>query len=531
MSETQRMCSHCGAPMDPEAPRGLCPECLLKAGLPSETESGLLDPIPADSPPSPEELAGQFPDLEILELLGRGGMGVVYKARQKRLDRLVALKILASALEKAPGFAERFAREAKALARFSHPHIVGVFDFGQTEAGRYYLLMEYVDGANLRDVIRTGHVSAAEALAIVPQICAALEFAHAAGIVHRDIKPENILLDQAGRVKIADFGLAKMLQRPGDAYALTQAGTRMGTVRYMAPEQLDRPELVDHRADIYSLGVVFYELLTGEIPMGRFQPPSRRAHIDVRLDEVVLRSLEREPERRYQHASDMKTDVEAIAHHTPPPAAEPPQTPPPPPRRHSRPPPSTDQDSIRKAVRAPALGLVAVGALNMLPAFFLILYLAALTRPGNGVAVFLESAVYGLIGAACILAGRHMRRLQSLDLAFAGCLLALIPFAPYRVVQPFSAMISILGLTVGLWGLAVLSRSEVREAFIPPHRPENKKRLWIMGAATLIAILTARDFGLRVPWMFFATVGAVAAWNLTSNHRADVAGRSGSPNA
>ena len=136
--------------------------------------------------------------------------------------------------------------------------------------------------------------------------------------MHRDIKPENILLDKKGRVKIADFGLAKLMNR-GDKLAgraeftLTGSQQVMGTPHYMAPEQMERPQGVDHRADIYSLGVVFYEMLTGELPLGRFAAPSHKVQIDVRLDEVVLRSLEKEPERRYQHASAVKTDVERIS--------------------------------------------------------------------------------------------------------------------------------------------------------------------------------------------------------------------------
>jgi hypothetical protein len=165
----------------------------------------------------------------------------------------------------------------------------------------------------LRHVIQAGELSPAEDLAIVPQICEALQYAHEEGIVHRDIKPENILLDKKGRVKIADFGLAKLLDRPAGLYTLTGAGQRMGTPHYMAPEQIEHPGRVDHRADIYSLGVVFYEMLTGELPLGRFAPPSQKVQVDVRLDKVVLHSLEKEPERRYQHASEVKTDVEVIS--------------------------------------------------------------------------------------------------------------------------------------------------------------------------------------------------------------------------
>jgi hypothetical protein len=181
--------------------------------------------------------------------------------------------------------------------------------------------MEFVDGTDLRRVLQAGELSPEEALSIVPQICEALQFAHDEGIVHRDIKPENILLDKKGRVKIADFGLAKLLGRPAAPYTLTADGHRMGTPHYMAPEQIEHPGQVDHRADIYSLGVVFYEMLTGELPLGRFAPPSKKVHVDIKLDEVVLRTLEKEPERRYQQASEVKTDVETIKAESRPPKA------------------------------------------------------------------------------------------------------------------------------------------------------------------------------------------------------------------
>ena len=302
----------------------------MKAGFgtASGTEGG---GDPGFVPPTVEALAKLFPQLEILEFIGQGGMGAVYKARQPGLDRLVALKILPPRAGDDPGFAERFTREARALARLSHPNIVAVYDFGQAdgpgggsrragtaEAARpparlHYFLMEYVDGPNLRQLERAGQLSPREALQIVPQICEALQYAHDEGIVHRDIKPENVLLDKKGRVKIADFGLAKILGREPQNFRLTGAGQIMGTPHYMAPEQVEHPQAVDHRADIYSLGVVFYEMLTGELPLGKFAPPSRKVQVDVRLDEVVLHALEKEPGRRYQHASQVKTDVETIA--------------------------------------------------------------------------------------------------------------------------------------------------------------------------------------------------------------------------
>jgi predicted Ser/Thr protein kinase len=274
----------------------------------------------------PEELAPHFPQLEILECLGRGGMGVVYKARQKSLGRLVALKLLAPERVGDAKFAARFAQEARALAALSHPGIVTIHDFGQA-GGFYFLLMEFVDGVNLRQAMQAGRFTPEQALAVVPPVCEALQYAHDHGIVHRDIKPENLLLDKDGRVKIADFGIAKMLH--ADAPDPTPAESQPpGTAQYMAPEQKD-PGRTDHRADIYSLGVVLYELLTGEIPGARLQPPSSRVRgvqIDVRLDEVVLRALEAKPELRFQTAAEFRTQVDAAT--TKPGPAAPDITPP-----------------------------------------------------------------------------------------------------------------------------------------------------------------------------------------------------------
>jgi tRNA A-37 threonylcarbamoyl transferase component Bud32 len=256
-------------------------------------------------------MARHFPQFEILECLGRGGMGVVYKARQPKLNRIVALKILAPEKVADARFAERFQREAQMLARLNHPNIVTVYDFGEAD-GLYYLMMEFVDGVSLRQLLQARKIAPEEALGIVPEICEALQFAHDQGVVHRDIKPENVLLDKQGRVKIADFGIAKIVTGDQAQQAITQDQV-LGTPHYMAPEQVEKPQTVDHRADIYSLGVVFYEMLTGELPLGKFRSPSRMVQVDVRLDEVVLHTLEKEPERRYQHASEVKSDVETIA--------------------------------------------------------------------------------------------------------------------------------------------------------------------------------------------------------------------------
>jgi serine/threonine protein kinase len=305
-------CPYCGRPVPATAMQGICPVCMLKAGAFSQTE-GTNPPGATISPPALQELAPHFPQLEILEFLGRGGMGAVYKARQPKLNRLVALKILLRVdhAEKGSAFGSRFQREAQALARLHHPNIVAVHDFG--EAGPWpYLLMEYVDGLSLRQLYQSRTFAPEEALAVVPKICAALQYAHQQGVVHRDIKPENILIDTKGEVKIADFGIAKLLGDQPEA-GLTEDKQRIGTPHYMAPEQVEHPQDVDHRADIFSLGVVFYEMLTQELPLGRFAPPSHKVVVDVRLDEVVLRALQKEPELRYQQARQVQTDLETIA--------------------------------------------------------------------------------------------------------------------------------------------------------------------------------------------------------------------------
>ncbi len=327
-------CPQCGDRLPADTPHGICPKCMLGLGFDDPQPISLRGDQPTQEPggrfaaPSVSELAEHFPQLEILDLIGQGGMGSVYRVRQKALDRVVALKVLPLEVGRDPAFAERFAREARAMARLTHPHIVVIFDFGQAD-GFFYFIMEYVAGVNLRQALAAGRLSPQQALAIVPQICEALQFAHDEGIVHRDIKPENVLLDKRGNVKIADFGLAKLLGRTDNKLTLTGTGQVMGTPHYMAPEQFERPLEVDHRADIYSLGVVFYELLTGELPLGRFAPPSQKTDVPADLDQVVLRTLEKEPALRYQQASEVKTAVQtassggfAPSHATAPPVAQ-----------------------------------------------------------------------------------------------------------------------------------------------------------------------------------------------------------------
>src|SRR6516165_12690811 len=207
-------CPGCQAEVTADAPHGLCPACLFQRIIEGQDEAEELPagrtPPAGFVPPAAAELAKHFPQLEMLALLGQGGMGAVYKARQTKLDRLVAVKILPPEVARDPAFAERFTREARSLARLNHPHIVTVHDFGDVD-GLYYFTMEYVDGRNLRDLLQTGPLPPAQARSLTLQICDALQYAHDEGLVHRDIKPENIHLDRKGRVKIADFGLAKLV--------------------------------------------------------------------------------------------------------------------------------------------------------------------------------------------------------------------------------------------------------------------------------------------------------------------------------
>ena len=346
-------CPLCGVPLPVDAVNGCCPRCLM-VGAMQPTQGG--ETAPAIPALTPEELAPHFPQLEILECLGRGGMGVVYKARQKSLNRLVALKLLAPERADDPQFAARFEKEAHALAALNHPNIVGVHDFGSVAQSSglpsdqprglnhiYYLLMEFVDGVNLRQLLQTKRLTPKEALSIVPPVCDALQCAHDHGIVHRDIKPENLLIDKGGAVKIADFGIAKMYSSPlapreepsavanstvartSDAAPSSESPqlisrserVTLGTPDYAAPEQQNGT--ADHRADIYSLGVVLYEMLTGERPKEDITPPSKRVQVDIRIDEIVLRALERTPELRFATATEFRTQVEAAANNEKPP--------------------------------------------------------------------------------------------------------------------------------------------------------------------------------------------------------------------
>jgi len=246
-----------------------------------------------------------IPGYEILRLLGEGGMGRVWLARQTSLDRLVAVKVLATKGVAATQWLDRLEREARSMARLSHPHIVAVYDFVRHEDGGAAIVMEWVGSGSLREKwLASGKPvrDLGAVRSIVWQVASALVAAHGAGIVHRDLKPENILVAVDGSAKVTDFGLA--LPLGPDWQRLTLSGTSFGTVGYMAPEQLEGKE-IDGRADVYSLGVILYELLTGVRPQGHFDPPGKvRRDLPTGLEKLVLDSIRTRPDKRLVSAAE-----------------------------------------------------------------------------------------------------------------------------------------------------------------------------------------------------------------------------------
>jgi hypothetical protein len=529
MTQTH-LCRQCGADLPGDSPDGLCPACRpADIGTRQDPATGAA---PGQLPPVvPADLARYFPTLEILELLGQGGMGTVYKARQLRLDRLVALKVLAVGPDTAGTFADRFLREARALARLAHPAIVTIHDFG--EAGElYYFVMEHVEGGSLRRFVRPGRLDQAQALILVLQMCDALQYAHEEGIVHRDVKPENILLDRRGRVKVADFGLARLLGPAPADFTLTRSRMAMGTPHYMAPEQWEEAHTVDHRADIYSLGVVFYEMLTGELPLGRFALPSQKAPVDPRLDEVVLRALEKDLDRRYQQVADLRADVERIAGGIP--SLISPLPPPGGPDRPGTgtpslgdiarvaaapavagsatelagrpsgptPPAEPALEAAGREVSGPAAGLTVAGVLSIVFANLLVVMVLP-SRPGDasGMISGLLALLGMSFGVVTILAARKMRRLESPELVFIGSILALVPLGAGWA----------LGLPMGIWALLVLRKPGVQAAFAAPKPApvaSFQRRRLLPGTITawaLISCFLGAALG-ATPWATFETL-------------------------
>ncbi len=264
-------------------------------------------------PPTPQELQVYFSQYEIRGILGRGGMGVVYQAWQMRLARMVAIKVLPADVEDdGMNYAERFKQEGRAMAKFRHPGIIAVYEAGETRDGLLYLVMECIEGTDVAQLVAAhGRLPMAQALGITSRVCEALSYAHSQGVVHRDIKPSNVIIEANGNVKVADFGLAKFSGPDGSHY--TTSNVSIGTPDFMSPEALEGTGPVDHRADIYAVGGMLYQMLTGKVPHGRFAPPSALVlGLDKRLDGIVEKAMHSDPAKRYATAAEMQAEIAKI---------------------------------------------------------------------------------------------------------------------------------------------------------------------------------------------------------------------------
>ena len=257
--------------------------------------------------PEPSELTSLFPGYEIQSLIATGGMGAVYCAVQKSLDRTVALKILPQELSKDAAFCAGFEAEAKAMARLNHPNLIGVYDFGEVN-GMLYIIMEFVPGQSIYHSANGIAIDPGEVIRLVTGICRGLAHAHENGILHRDIKPSNILLDLNAQPKIGDFGLARPFDRK-----IEEGEEIFGTPHYTAPEVVASPHSVDYRADIFSVGVLLHELLTGKLPANDPRPASVISRCDPRFDAIVRRATQPVPAARYASATEMADELQALA--------------------------------------------------------------------------------------------------------------------------------------------------------------------------------------------------------------------------
>ena len=358
-----RICGKCGAKLAGVSPPGLCPKCFLQEGLtPAEPASSPAQETsypPADSMPGkptpespPGDNAGQalaprpplplIPGYDLLRELSHGGQGIVYQAVQKSTQRNVAIKVLLEGSYASEAARRRFEREIELVSHLQHPHIIAVFDSGVAADGRLYYVMDYVVGKPLMAYVRETQPTMEQGLALFASICDAVHYAHQKGVIHRDLKPSNILVDTEGNLHVLDFGLAKAITEDHDTL-VTLTGQVMGTLPYMSPEQArGGPELLDVRTDVYALGVILYQMLTGAYPypvVGQMAevlqhiahteptPPTRRwtrgsgigrstrvrrhakCPINHEVETIVLKALAKERERRYQGAGELAKDV------------------------------------------------------------------------------------------------------------------------------------------------------------------------------------------------------------------------------
>src|SRR5438477_11162870 len=340
MTAGTKLCAKCGAKISSDAPRGVCPACLLETGLGllaneiHEARNASRAPRLA-GPGTPKmksptaRMLGDFGDYELLEEIGRGGQGVVYRAHQKSLNRIVALKVIGLGPWTTETHLKRFRREAEAAASLEHPGIVPIYEVGERE-GCCYFSMKFIEGGQLDEVIKRAPISIRQAAELVAKVACTVHYAHEHGILHRDIKPGNILLDQHGEPHLTDFGLARLVEADS-----TVTGTLdvLGTPSYMAPEQAAGNNTeISRNTDVYGLGAVLYQLLTGHPPFAggttyetvkllletEPRPPRQlNPKIDRDLSTICLKCLDKDPHRRYSSALALAEDLEHWLKHEP----------------------------------------------------------------------------------------------------------------------------------------------------------------------------------------------------------------------
>src|SRR5437773_3473033 len=329
-----RVCPSCGAEIPADAPEGGCQGCLLQSGLNLLTaeEEAISDVARQQHATRSERLAailGELGDYELLEEVGRGGQGVVFRARQKSLNRTVALKVISLAQWASKARVKRFRRETEAAASLDHPSIVPIHEVGERD-GSCYFSMQFIEGGQLDEVVRRTPMSMRQAAELVAKVARTVHFAHEHGILHRDIKPGNILLDKNDEPHLTDFGLARLLDTES---SVTRAIDVLGTPSYMAPEQAAGEHAkISKATDVYGLGAVFYELLTGHPPFSGgtsyqtirllldTEPRQLRLlnpKIDRDLSTICLKCLEKDPKRRYPSALGLAEDLKHWVKHEP----------------------------------------------------------------------------------------------------------------------------------------------------------------------------------------------------------------------
>src|SRR5437899_3650310 len=342
MISALRLCPRCGAEIAPDAPEGGCPGCLLESGLNlladasvAEVGSSAVASAKADDPShvdkaeraatSSERLAkmlGELGDYELLEEVGRGGQGVVFRARQKSLNRTVALKVISLGQWASQAHLKRFRREAEAAASLDHPSIVPIYEVGERD-GSCYFSMKFIEGGQLDEVVRREPMPIRQAAELIAKLARTVHYAHEHGILHRDIKPGNILLDGKGEPHLTDFGLARLVETES---TVTRTLEVLGTPSYMAPEQAAGNNTnLTSATDVYGLGAVLYQLLTGHPPFAGGttyetikllldteprQPRLLNPKIDRDLSTICLKCLDKDPKRRYSSALALAEDIE-----------------------------------------------------------------------------------------------------------------------------------------------------------------------------------------------------------------------------